>query len=130
MTIQVQSFANVQQMEVVVNGPGNANRLFIISGTAVFNFTPLGDESQAVDDLIFAIGPFFQPGQLINLTAGASLASISNQGTAIGALWAVDSVNAGLNEAGRVQVIARLVVRDTDGFINRLGFQVHILAAL
>ncbi|MGH4012877.1 MAG: hypothetical protein ACRDSL_02845 [Pseudonocardiaceae bacterium] len=118
-------------MAIDVNGPGTANRLFIIVGTAVFTLTPPGNEKIVVDDLVFDIGPTLFPGQFRDATATASLASISNEDTAIDALWAVDSVLADFNAATRrVRITARLVVRDSDGFLNRLGLQVNILAAL
>ena len=61
----------------------------------------------------------------------ASLASIANGGLANNAQWAVDSVDADLDdETGRVIVSADLVVADTDGYLQRLGFQVNVLAQL
>jgi hypothetical protein len=131
VAVQLESIDGLRQMQVDVSGPGSANRLLIIVGTATFLLTPPGSETLVADNLVFDIGPVLFPGQFREAVATASLASISNQGTAVNALWAVDSVLADFNAATRrVRINARLVVRDSDGFLNRIGFQVNILAAL
>jgi hypothetical protein len=131
VAVPLEGIDGLRQMEVDVSGPGNANRLLIIVGTAKFTLTPPGSETQVADNLIFEIGPVLFPGQFVEAVATASLASISNAGTAVNALWAVDSVIADFNNATRrVRITARLVVRDSDGFFNRIGFQVNILTAL
>jgi hypothetical protein len=131
MVVPLDGIANEQTLEVVVTGPGNVNRLFIIDGTAAFTLTPGAGRDRAIDTVRFPIGPTFSTGQFVRATATASLASISNNGLANNALWAVDSVDADFDdESGRVVVVADLVVHDTDGFLQRIGFQVNILAQM
>jgi hypothetical protein len=133
VTVDLREIDNLKQIAMDVTVPsGDANRLTIVVGTAVFTLTPPGDQQLVTDNLIFDVGPPHSPAlgsTFRDAAATASLASISNQGPANNALWAVDSVFADLNPAtGRVRVTARLVVRDSDGFLNRLGFQVNILS--
>jgi hypothetical protein len=56
------------------------------------------------------------------ITATASLASISNEGPAHGAGWAVDRCRARQDETGRVIVEADLAVRDIDGAVLRIAY--------
>ena len=83
-----------------------------------FTLTPGAGNDRASDTLRFPVGPTLAPGQFIRAAATASLASIANGGLANNAQWAVDSVD------------ADLVVADTDGYLQRIGFQVNILAQL
>lgn len=55
------------------------------------------------------------------------LASISNSGNAVNAGWAVDQVLTGTN-AGHLNLEISVAVRDSDGFIARLGYRLDILA--
>jgi hypothetical protein len=81
--------------------------------------------------LSFPVGPTLQTGQFVRAIATGSLASIANQGLANNAQWAVDQVDADFDdESGRVVVTANLVVADTGGFLQRMGFQVNILARI
>lgn len=131
MTVVLEGIANEQNLELVVAGPGQANRMFIVDGTAAFTLTPGNGNNEARDTLRFAVGPTLAEGQFVRAIATASLASISNQGLANGAHWAVDSVDADFDdESGRVIVTADLYVADTDGFLQRIGFQVNVLARM
>jgi hypothetical protein len=65
-------------------------------------------------------GDFTIPGA--EITATASLASISNEGPAHGAGWAVDRCRARQDETGRVIVEADLAVRDIDGAVLRIAY--------
>ena len=56
------------------------------------------------------------------ITATASLASISNEGPAHGAGWAVDRCRATLDATGRVIIEADLAVRDIDGAVLRIAY--------
>lgn len=128
--VTLEQIANPQEMRVSVSGPGGANTLIIFTGTAVFTFKGTGSSVER-DTLSFTVGPAFPIGQLRSAVATASLASISNSGPAVDALWAVDSVSAVIDVyAGRVRVTADLAVRDIDGFLLRMAYQVNVLAAL
>ena len=126
MAVALEGIANEQQLEVGVNRPGNANRMFVIDGTARFTLTPGAGNDRASDTLRFPVGPTLASGQFIRAVATASLARIANGGLANNAQWAVDSVDADLDdETGRV-----IVTADTDGYLQRIGFQFNILARL
>ena len=132
MAISLGRIENFQEMEVWVSGPGRANRLFIYTGIAVFNFK--GDEPASAwkkDSIEFELGRVFAPGQVRDVVATASLNSINNYSTAVHAGWAVDRVMAqwDLTEQ-RIKLLADLAVRDVDGYIQRMGFQVTVLASI
>ena len=131
MAVSLDNIDNPQEMEVVVSGPGKANRLFIFTGTAVFTFKGTSNDWSR-NTISFLIPDHkFSPGQFLRGIATASLASISNNSVAQNAGWAVDSVDADWDdESGLIEVRAKLAARDTDGFINRMAYQVTVLAAL
>jgi hypothetical protein len=120
---------NEQRMEVIVNGPGAANRLFIYTGTAVFDPPYKGTGSSwKTDTASFDVGKF-TVGQFINGIAWASLGKISNDGTASNAGWGVENADADWDEeSSKVKVTVDVSVRDSDGFIETFGFQVTVLA--
>ena len=128
--VTLDSIENEQEMQIGVNGPDGANRLIIYTGTAVFRFKGTGSEVKR-DTLSFNIGSAFSSGQFKKAVATASLASIFNDGPANDAGWAVDSVYADRDVyTGKVRVTAKLAVRDSDGYVFRIGYQVNVLAAL
>jgi hypothetical protein len=131
MAVGLEGIANEQQLEVGVNGPDGANRMFVIDGTAAFTLTPGAGNDTISDTLRFPVGPTLTPAQFVRAIATASLASIANGGLANNAQWAVNSVDADLDDqTGRVVVTADLAVGDTDGYLQRIGFQATILARL
>jgi len=120
-----------QRLEIEVNGPGGANRLFAIDGMAAFTLTPGAGNNRVSDTLKFVIGPPLTREQFVRAIATASLAGIGNRGLANNAQWAVESVDADFDdESGLVAFSADLVVGDTDGYLQRIAFQIHILAQL
>ena len=123
---------NAQEMEVCVCGPNGANRLFIYTGTAVFEFGGTWQESMGdtfvKGYLYFKVGRQFTRGQVLQVLATGALASISNGGPANNAGWAVDSVEAYWDEkSGQIELKAELGVRDTDGWIHRFAYQINVL---
>jgi hypothetical protein len=61
-----------------------------------------------------------------------TLNSIANDQAAINAGWAVDDFGIGAPAEPKrtLQVNTTLAVRDVDGFIFRIGYQVHLIGAL
>lgn len=119
---------NFQTLEAVVSGPSGANRLIIHTGVAMFSFKGNGD-TWVRDSLTFEIGQVFAPGQVLDSLATASLSSISNTGTSAKAGWAVDKITAQWDSVEqRIRVIAALAVNGTGGYVQRIGFQVTVLA--
>jgi len=119
-----------QDMEVAVSGPGTANRLFIYSGIAIFNFKGTGG-TWNWDYIEFELGRVFALGQVKDIVAMAHLNSIKNESTAVNAGWAVDKVRAWWDSVEqRIKLRADLAVRDIDGYIQRMGWTVHVLARI
>jgi hypothetical protein len=68
--------------------------------------------------------------RLVHWAPFVPLNSIANDHTAENAGWAVDNFglsNAGEDQRGSTSVFANLAVRDSDGFILRLGYVVNLL---
>lgn len=62
------------------------------------------------------------------ITASAQLASISNDRTATNAGWAVDFIAPKPNVVGTnrlIQIDVGLAVRDSDGFVNGIDYQIN-----
>ncbi len=129
MPVHLIHIENPQEMEVIVSGPGDANRLFIYTGIAVFSFRGTGSRWLR-DTLSFQIGRTFTAAQFKKAAATASLASIANNGHAVNAGWAVDRIEARRASSGRIEVTMNLAVRDSDGFLNRVAYEVNVLAKI
>jgi hypothetical protein len=129
VTIPLDGIVNEREIwaplgEQVVGRP--ARRLGILTGTAVFDFTGQGPQYLR-DSLEFLVGPRFPDGSRVEqLSATGALASIANDGEAVDAGWAVDEVDAVFDTtAHRIKLIARLAVRDIDGYLQRLSYEAH-----
>jgi hypothetical protein len=112
--------------EQVIGQP--IRRLGILTGTAVFDFTGQGPQYLR-DSLEFLVGPRFPEGTRVEqLGATGALASIANDGPAVNAGWAVDEVDAAFDATNnRIRVTAWLAVRDIDGYIQRLSYEVNTI---
>jgi hypothetical protein len=130
MAIQLHRLEEQQEIEAVVGGPGSANRLFIYNGIAVFQFEGTGSNWHG-DFIEFEIGRVFVSSQVHAVSVIGSLNSIENTAVANNAGWAVDSVRAALDPPNqRIVVHADLAVRDNDGAISRMAYQVTVLATI
>jgi len=130
MAVNLEGIENPQEMEVVVGGPNDANRLFIYTGTAIFSLKGTG-EDWLHDSISFEVGRAFTSTQFVKAVAAASLASISNLGHAVNAGWAVDRVETDRSSSsGKTKLTISLAVRDSDGYLHRLGYEVDVLARL
>lgn len=129
MTIRLDRLENPQELEVAVSGPDGADRLFIYTGIAVFKFKGESESHWKEDTITFLVGRNFGAGQFRRATASAALASIYNDNVSHDAGWSVNSVDADWDdESKKVQVKADLAVRDTDGYIYRISYEVFVLA--
>jgi len=130
------SFANVEVMQVGVNGPADANQLFIVTGVAVINFHgPIKDYNRDVVTFLVPqagegnpapldIGPHFRDAIAIAFPATID----SSIDRPVG--WGVDSVNTVLDGTSNVRLTANVAVLNPGGHFIRMGFQAHILARL
>lgn len=119
---------NAQEMEVWVSGPSGANRLFIYTGVAIFLIKGTGSGWYR-DYIDFELGRVFPPGQVRDVIATGSPNSIKNDEHAVNAGWAVDRLIARWDAVEqRIKLRADLAVRDEDGYMQRMGYQVTVLA--
>ena len=135
----LQRIENPQMMEVYVNGPRNANRLFIFGGTAVFNWHRTA-ESWTREWMYISMGtipgrPAIAPDRWIDAVAVASLASIYFRETIKRdrAGFAVDSVrpeppSGDFHEEYGIN--AQLALRGNDVRFYRVSFQLTVLARI
>lgn len=135
---------NPQMMEIYVNGPRDANRLYIFAGTAVFNWHGTDDENWIREPLqISLIGipgvPRIFRDQVVDHVETASLAAIYSRETArrdaVG--FAADSVQAFFigrrsprdePDFADFGVNIQLALRGNDVRLLRVSFQLNILA--
>jgi hypothetical protein len=70
--------------------------------------------------------------QLVHWAPFVTLNSISNDGTAVNAGWGVDDFTILDTDriADDVHMMANIAVRDIDGYILRLGYQIHLLGSI
>ena len=111
--------AYATQQEVWTRTPDGRD-LGFLTGYAVFDFKGSGQDWRR-EDLYMQIGPKWS--NLQDVAAVVSLASISNIETAINAGWAVDNCRWGTIN-GRIHLQCQLAVRDIDGYIHRVAYQI------
>ncbi len=130
MAVNLSHIENPQELEAFVSGPSGANRLFVYTGIAVFSFKGTG--SNWLRDLLsFEVGRSFSASQFRKAIATASLASIANNDHAVYAGWAVDRVAVSRSPgSGKPKLDMNLAVRDSDGYLFRLAYEVHVLAQM
>jgi hypothetical protein len=124
-----------QVIEAVVSGPGGANRLFTVTGTAQ---TPMvvGPDDIAAETFTFPMGPALSAGQFHRATASASFTSHVVMVDAVPGWYGMDvlSVEADWDdESGRTEM--RVEVRAQAGPGTRVqpqvvGFSATVLAEL
>lgn len=128
--LQFAGIENPQELEVVANGPAGANRLFVYTGTAVFNSQGAIGSEWMRDTISFEIGRTFASGQFKKAVAIASLASIANENHAVNAGWAIDRVSVELASSGKIKTTLNYAIRDVDGYLYRVGYKANVLAQL
>jgi hypothetical protein len=143
MAIKIPSdqIRNVQQIEAVVAGPDDANRLFIIDGqldTSLFVQSTGNDINGVRNKELFTVlvGPVFKRKQFLqaNATASVTRMVISTTAGAGNASWRISSVDADWDdESGqvelRIEAEAECSGEESVG-IAGFAFHVTILAAV
>ena len=110
MAVKIASIQNLQQMEVVVAGPDDANRLFIIDGQFVASLgvysAPTTSPWNFMKEIYSVlVGPVFTRKQFFQANATASFAAIqvSNFGHTV--LWQIGPIDADWDdESGQVEL--------------------------
>lgn len=122
--------SNPQILEIPVSGPGEANRLFIFTGSVDVNLQGTGSEWRRETLKIEINHPFaaalYQKGIGI-----ASLGGISNKNEAVNAGWAIESVSVARDSVTNKPVLtAQIAVRDNDGLLETVAYEVFVLAKI
>lgn len=130
--IEPNRLCNTQALEAHVNGPDDANRLYVYSGMAeldVRGAEPHPRWSQTV--VSFTVGEALTGAndRVISTVAVASLAAVRDDGVASFAGWRVYAAAAEWDEEEKKTRINVLVgSRDTDGVLEQIAYQVNVLA--
>ena len=140
MAIKIAQVQNLQQMDVLVAGPDDANHLFIIDGQFDASLTIVGQgTSFASGKEIFNVllGPKLTNRQFVRAIATASIvkSQIGNIKTGGSAAWnIVDADTDWDDESGQVELRIEAQVNcsgsNQSASINAFAFHVTILAAL
>lgn len=140
MAIKIAQIENLQQLDVLVAGPDDANHLFIIDGQFDASLTIAGQgTSFASGKEIFSVlvGPKLTNRQFVRAIATASIAKpqISNIKTGGFAGWNIIDTDADWDdESGQIELRIEAQVDCTGAnqnvTINSFAFHVTILAAL
>jgi hypothetical protein len=100
--------------------------LLFLSGYPVFDFRGSGG-SWKRDELYVVAGPAWN--ELIDVVPVVSLGSISNSHHAVDAGWAVDGVN-WTTYGGRILLRIPVAIRDSDGYMHRVAYQITAVGYL
>jgi hypothetical protein len=130
--IQPKRLTNMQEMEVHVNGPDGANRLFMYSGMAEVELCGgMPHPRWSLEVVCFDIGRSYdvENEAVINILANAALAGHRTDGVASFAGWQVFGAAGELDhEDCRVRMNIAAGARDTQAFLEQIAFHVNVLA--
>ena len=131
--IEPNRLTNMQEMEVHVNGPDGANRLFIYSGMAEVDLCGgLPHPRWSLEVICFELGRKYdiENGEsVINILATSSMAGGRTDGVASFAGWQIFGAAGELDEdSGRIRMNIAAGARDTQAFLEQISFQVNVLA--
>jgi hypothetical protein len=121
---------NPQALEIVVNGPSDANRLFVYTGTAIFDSQGAPTSGWGSCTVSFEVGRVFSSRQFKKAVAMVSLANIEDDGKAENAGWAINEVDVQLASSGRPQLTLHCALRDVDAHLYRASYRLYVLARL
>lgn len=122
---------NMQQMEVHVNGPDGANRLYMHSGIAEVELCGgLPHPRWSLEVICFDIGRKYEADDaIVNILASASLGGTRTDGVASFAGWEIFGAAGEFDETDRqVRMNIAAGARDTQAFLEHIVFQINILA--
>ena len=124
----------MQEMEVHVNGPDGANRLYIYSGMAEVEIRGgLPHPRWTLEVICFELGRTYNLTEesIIKINASAALAGGRMDGVASFAGWKIFGAAGELdNESSRVRMNIAAGARDTQAFLEQISFQVNVLARI
>ena len=126
---------NMQEMEVHVNGPDGANRLFIHSGMAEVELTGgLPHPRWSLEVVCFDLGRKYDCDngeKVVSIVATAAMAGSRTDGVASFAGWQVFGCAGELDkDSCRVRMNIAAGARDTQAFLEQISFHINILAKI
>ena len=122
---------NMQAMEVHVNGPDGANRLYMHSGIAEVELCGgLPHPRWSLEVVCFDIGHAYAEGEhVVNMVASASLGGTRTDGVASFAGWEIFGAAGEYDESDKqVRMNIAAGARDTQAFLEHIVFTINILA--
>jgi hypothetical protein len=124
---------NMQEMEVNVDGPDGANRLFIYSGMAEVELCGgLPHPRWSLEIVCFDVGRKYDCDageEVIKVVTTASLAGGRTDGVASFAGWQIFGAAGEYDNSDcRVRVNIAAGARDTQAFLEQISFHLHVLA--
>jgi len=132
--IQPNRLTNMQEMEVHVNGPDGANRMFIYSGMAEVELCGgLPHPRWSLEVVCFDIGRTYdtENEEVINIITTSSLAGSRTDGVASFAGWQIFGAAGELDEdSRRVRMNIAAGARDTQAFLEQISFYITVLARI
>ena len=132
--IQPNRLTNMQEMEVHVNGPDGANRMFIYSGMAEVELCGgLPHPRWSLEVVCFDIGRTYdtENEEVINIITTSSLAGTRTDGVASFAGWQIFGAAGELDEESkRVRMNIAAGARDTQAFLEQISFHITVLARI
>ena len=130
--IEPDRLTNMQEMEVHVNGPDGANRMFIYSGMAEVELCGgLPHPRWSLEIVCFDIGRNYdvENEEVINIVTTSSLAGSRTDGVASFAGWQIFGAAGELDEeSGRIRMNIAAGARDTQAFLEQISFHITVLA--
>jgi hypothetical protein len=130
--IKPKRLSDMQEMEVHVNGPEGANRLFMHCGMADVEIRGgLPHPRWTLEVVCFEVGRTYDLSEesIIKISASAALAGGRMDGVASFAGWQIFGAAGELdNESRRVRMNIAAGARDTQAFLEQISFQINILA--
>ena len=130
--IQPNRLTNMQEMEVHVNGPDGANRMFVYSGMAEVELCGgLPHPRWSLEVVCFDVGRAYDVDneEVINIVTTSSLAGARTDGVASFAGWQIFGAAGELDdESGRVRMNIAAGARDTQAFLEQISFHIIVLA--
>ena len=132
--IEPNRLTNMQEMEVHVNGPDGANRMFIYSGMAEVELCGgLPHPRWSLEVVCFDIGRTYdtENEEVINIITTSSLAGCRTDGGASFAGWQIFGAAGELDdESRRVRMNIAAGARDTQAFLEQISFYITVLARI
>jgi hypothetical protein len=129
--IPTTALTNTQDLEAVVNGPDDANRLFVFAGSAPVNVATGAELVR--DSYTFLVGPSMSRRQFIRGVAHASISKWSVEGVAGNGepVFAVELAEADWDdESQHVEVRVEVSVKGFAGAVSRIDYHVTVLAQM